>query len=122
MPLSAKRKILYIPARPLFSDQPAPPGIYRSVRKLADRWVYYALGLECELLGLQRPARYQTDAEVVEALEDMMRDEPRPTALQLCNEDTLIAAGFDPLFHQPLSMPRPARLFLVPSEPPPVRR
>lgn len=118
MPSTARKKILFVPSRPLFSDQPAPPGVYRSVKMLAHRWVYYALGLECELLGLKRPERYQTDAEVVEALEDMMRIEPRPTALQLCNMDTIIAAGLDPACHLPLSLPR---LALVPSERPPSR-
>ena len=112
MPSTARKKILYVPTRSLFSDEPAPPGVYRSVSKLAQRWVYYALGLECELLGLQRPERYQTDAEVVEALEDMMRDEPRPRACQLVNDDTISAAGLDPVFHRPLSLPRRPALVL----------
>jgi hypothetical protein len=118
MPSTARKKILFVPSRPLFSDQPAPPGVYRSVKMLAHRWVYYALGLECELLGLQRPERYQTDAEVVEALEAMVQTEPHVSALHLVNADTIIAAGLNPLCHLPLSLPR---LALVPSERPPAR-
>lgn len=66
-----------VPARPLFSDVPAPPGVYRSVTQLAQRWVYYALGLECELLAVRRPSGHEPDAAVVAALRELVPDEPR---------------------------------------------
>jgi hypothetical protein len=104
MPTTAK-KLLYVPSRPVLSDRYAPPGVYRSAKKLARRWVYYLLGDNTQIVGIIRPATNQTDAEVVETLEAMMR-EREPTSLQLVNEDTVIAAGFDPIWTRPLSMPR----------------
>lgn len=97
----------------MFSDLPAEPGVYRSVHQLAQRWVFYALGLECETLGCRRPECHETDDEVVAMLRELVPDEPRVPTLALVNEDSIIAAGLDPVFHRPLSLPRGGGLALV---------
>lgn len=98
-----------VPARPLLSDEPAAPGVYHSLSQLNNRWVFYALGLEGMLLDCHHPRFNELDADVIAQLEELVRGEPRPTSLQLANADTVIAAGLDPAFHPPLSMPRLVR-------------
>lgn len=109
MPSAGQRKRVTATARPLLSDAPAPPDVYHSLQKLNNRWVFYALGLDGAFLGCRHPRFNELDADVIEQLEELVRGEPRPTSVQLVNEDTIIAAGFDPVFHPPLSMPRLVR-------------
>jgi hypothetical protein len=109
MPSLAKRSRPTVPARPLFSRRPDRPGVYRSLTPAADRWVYYALGFECEMLGIRRPEGDETDEDVIRALRELMRDHVSPPAL------ALIAGGgpsADPL-RRPLfasELPQYARL------------
>lgn len=106
------------PVRSMLSDLPAPPGVYRSRFKYAQRWVYYALGIDAELLHAIRPADDETDDEVVHALRDMMRDEPRIPALRVL-EAHATGRVLDVSFPRPFALPR---LALVPAAPPPSRR
>lgn len=95
-----------VPARPLFSDAPAEPGVYRSLHKVRDRWIFVALGLEGIFLGCRHPRFNELDDDVIAQLEALLPDEVRPSALALVNADAITAAGFDPSFHRPLSLPR----------------
>lgn len=106
MSASARPILPNVPRRSILSELPAPPGVYRSARKLARRWVYYALGLDRRLLGIHRPARYETDEQVVATLRELTRETTVPFRM-LVNRDAIIAAGLDPLLHRPLSLPGP---------------
>lgn len=111
MRTSALRRDLPVPARPLYSRAPDPPDVYRSTALLRDRWVYYALGPDAEMLGCRRPQSNETDEEVVARLMALVHSvrEPGVPACALVNADSIIAHGFDPSFHRPLSLPRLVR-------------
>src|SRR4051812_47274338 len=109
MRTSALRRGRPVPARPLFSRAPDPPGVYHSTVPVRDRWVFYALGPDAELLGCGRPECHETDDEIVARLMSLIYEDPRPTALALVSSDSLIAHGFSPSLHRPLSLPRLVR-------------
>lgn len=98
-----------VPARPLFSDAPAEPGVYRSLHMVRNRWVFYALGLENMFLNCRYPRLDELDEDVIAELEDLVEPELRPRTLALVNADTIIAAGLDPVFQRPFSLPRLVR-------------
>lgn len=108
MPVVQRHDVPLVPVRSMFSELPAPPDVYRAVRPLASRWVYYALGLDAQLMHAIRPGDDEADEDVIQALRDMMRDEPRIPALALMGEDQLRASGFSAGFPRLLSLPRPA--------------
>lgn len=98
-----------VPIRPMFAETVDPPDVYRTPVQLRGRSVLYALGPSGRLLDYHRPEPDETDEEVVArlmALVDRVREEPRLPALALINADTIIAHGFSPSFHRPLSLPR----------------
>lgn len=109
MKSALRRVAASVPARPMFSDAPDPPGVYHSVCRLRRRWVYYALGPDAKLLGCEHPPWNETDDEVVARLLELVQHDPRPSTLALINADSLIAHGFSPSFHRPLSLPRLVR-------------
>jgi hypothetical protein len=93
----------------MFAETVDPPDVYRTPAEIRGRPVLYALGPRAQLLDYHRPEPDETDEEVVArliALLNDVRDEPRLPALALVNADTIIAHGFSPSFHRPLSLPR----------------
>jgi hypothetical protein len=101
---SASRKPSNVPARPLLSDAPDPPGVYHSLHQTRNRWIFYALGLEGMLLDCRVPRLDELDDDVIAQLAALVPDEPRPTTLQLLQAD--VTDGFSPSLHRPLSLPR----------------
>lgn len=109
---SALRRDLPVPVRPMFAETMDPPDVYRTPAEIRGRPVLYALGPRARLLDYHRPEPDETDEEVVArlmALVDSVRDEVQPPTLALINVDTIIAHGFSPSFHRPLSLPRLVR-------------
>lgn len=106
---AARHQDRTIPARPLYSDEPAPAGVYHSLARLGNRWVYYALGVEGAVLGCDVPRWHELDAAVIARMDALVRDEPRMPALVLVSDDALTAAGLDSRVHRSLALPRPVR-------------
>jgi hypothetical protein len=103
MSSSAKRdKRPTVPVRPLLSDAPAEPGVYHSCHQLGGRWVYYALGANCAILGCRHPSPEEQDDDVIAQLERLVREEPRCPVLTV-----LRGGGLMPLVLG-LSSPSPA--------------
>lgn len=100
---------LLVPVRPMYSTVPDPPGVYRSTEVARERGWFYALGPSAELLSCERPQWHESDEEVVARLMALVQHEHRPPTLALINADSLIAHGFDPAQHRPLSLPRLVR-------------
>lgn len=94
-----------VPARSVFSDQPALPGVYHSLSLAGNRWVFYALGVEGAILGCTIPRFHELDADVIERLAALVRDEARAPVLALVNGDAIRGAGLHRALHRPLCLP-----------------